>query len=149
MLKLKDIQDSYNQRKAQRESHYKTILEQAHRKIQKTVSLNHDMFMFYEVPFFQFGCPLYNLEECIGFIQKSLVDGGFVVKYYFPNIIYVSWNPQELAEMRGNVVKAILNDQQQTSETKLTNDTNLLINESKPLKRATGSVKRRLTLDMT
>ncbi len=143
MLKLKDIQESYNQRKALRESHYKTILEQVHRKIQKTVSLNQNMFMFFEVPFFQFGCPLYNLEECIGYIHKCLLDGGFVVKYYFPNIIYVSWNPQELAEMRGNVVKAILNDQQQSSN----DPTQTKAIAAKP--KAGGGIKRRLTLDMT
>ena len=148
MLKIKDIQESYNQRKALRESHYKTILEQVNRKIQKAVSLNHNMFMFFEVPLFQFGCPLYNLEECIGFIHKCLSEGGFVVKYYFPNFLYVSWNPQELAEMKGNIAKVLLQESQNPT-TSSVNTEPLLINETKPSKPRGSGGKRRLTLDMT
>jgi hypothetical protein len=144
MLKIKDIEDSYVARKNQREKYYDNIVEQISQKIKKTVRLNQNLFMFFEVPMFQFGCPLYNIEECIGYIQNQLIEGGFVVKYFFPNILYISWNPQELIEMKDNRVKAVLAS---TTTNRQPQQQYLVDDKTIKLQKKTGG-RRRLTLDI-
>lgn len=150
MLKIKDIEESYNARKTQREKYYDNILEQVSQKIKKTVRLNQNLFMFFEVPLFQFGCPLYNIEECISYLQNRLVEGGFVVKYFFPNVLYISWNPKELSEMKDDRVKALLASAPTTSP--VTKPQQYLLDDNATAKSITLQKKpggrRRLTLDI-
>ena len=54
------------------------------------------MCCFFEVPEFVIGYPLYNINECVNYIHDKLTSNGFLVKYYFPNILYISWSEDEI-----------------------------------------------------
>ena len=47
--------------------------------------------IYYEVPEFLIGKPLYKLNDCIKFIIFSLSERGFSIKFHFPRVLYVSW----------------------------------------------------------
>ncbi len=61
---------------------------------------------FYEVPEFILGMPLYNLNQAIIHVLEKLKKNGFMVKYYFPNHLYISWDYQEISGVKQNM-KAI------------------------------------------
>jgi hypothetical protein len=49
--------------------------------------------LYYDVPQYVVGLPLFNINECIDFIIKQLTNNGFNVKYNFPKMLYISWFP--------------------------------------------------------
>lgn len=88
---------------------YKSIVERQKRSMQafdKVVAACHNhirnvnnvdgMKCLYRVPEFVWGVPPYNLEECIKHLISRLEGGGFHVKYYFPNILFISWDIADL-----------------------------------------------------
>lgn len=75
------------------------IIEQCHLKIRRTASVGGGMNIFFEVPFFVFGAPLYKIDECITYIVKVLRSNGLFVQILPApnnNILYVSWNPSDV-----------------------------------------------------
>lgn len=76
---------------------FNIILEKCHKKI-KTIAESGGMNTFYEIPFFILGLPLYDLNNCINYIVKSLKNNGLLVYVLTKpnNIIYISWNPNDI-----------------------------------------------------
>ena len=98
-LTVRDVTETIAKKQLQREETYKVILEQCYKKIQKSATSN-NICLFYEVPEFVFGHPLYNLNECIIYLQARIKLNGFLVKYYFPNILYISWDVKEIDDAK-------------------------------------------------
>ena len=69
---------------------YKRLLERCYIKI-KSASDNEETFCIYRVPEYVFGEPIFKLPECILFIITNLKNSGFIIKYYKPNVIYITW----------------------------------------------------------
>jgi hypothetical protein len=91
-LSLKDVRDVQNKRDKKREEAFDYILNMAYRHIHKCVStLRSTYFCFYEIPEFVLGFPLFDLNECVTYLHNRLVKGGFQVKYFFPNVLMISW----------------------------------------------------------
>lgn len=78
---------------------FNIVVHKCSRCIEKNVSIN-NLSCFYQVPEFLIGYPLYSLEECIKHVQNELGDSGFVVVYFFPNILYISWNPIDIEKKK-------------------------------------------------
>jgi len=70
---------------------FKHILEKCQCKMKMALEKGYSA-VYYEVPEFVIGKPVYNLNDCIEYIGSSLVKSGFAVKYYFPRVILVSWH---------------------------------------------------------
>lgn len=66
-------------------------------------------FCFYEVPDFLIGYPLYDLNDCINYIIEKLQSNDFLVKYFFPRILYISWNVNEIKEEKLKASLSLLN----------------------------------------
>ena len=96
-LTVRDINATLVKKQEQRAERFSKILESCYKKIERAVSIN-STFIFFEVPELIFGFPLYNVNECIMYLKNSLEGSGFLCKYFFPNIIYVSWNAKEIEE---------------------------------------------------
>lgn len=74
---------------------YEKIMENIYSRMEKATSMN-QLNCFYEVPEFLIGHPLYNINDCLEFNISQLMKNGFLVKYYFPRILYISWNMEEI-----------------------------------------------------
>ena len=71
---------------------YKKILERIHSKIKLTSRQKDDNeFCWYLMPEVELGCPLYNKRECLDYVLEKLIDNGFFVKYYHPNLLSIYW----------------------------------------------------------
>ena len=71
---------------------YDTILQKCHHKIKSTAEIiDSPNNCFYTVPPYIYGIPIYNINKCILYLVKSLMNNGFDVQYINPNILYISW----------------------------------------------------------
>ena len=78
---------------------FEKIHEQCQKQILKYA--NHDKYRcFFTVPEFILGLPRYNLNAAILYVIEKLKSKGFLIKYYHPNILYVSWDTQEIKGKR-------------------------------------------------
>jgi hypothetical protein len=99
-ITLRDIQQTYNKKKQAKEESFEKVLEQCYRKISRIVQQKYELFVFYEVPECVLGYPLYNVDECLSYAKTHLEQNGFLVKYFFPNILYISWNQAEIEKAK-------------------------------------------------
>lgn len=78
---------------------FDNIIDICHKKIKNTATIG-GMNIFYEIPFYIYGKPLYKIDECVKYIVDSLRKNGLYVQILpepNTNMIYVSWNPNELS----------------------------------------------------
>jgi hypothetical protein len=72
---------------------FNKILNRIHNRIKLTGrNKRNDQFIWFNVPEYLFGEPVYDKGECIAYIVNKLQDNGFLVKYVHPNTLFVSWS---------------------------------------------------------
>lgn len=75
---------------------YNQILNQIYNRIYTTSQLpGNSNCLAYTVPPFILGLPSIDLEDCIIYIVHMLRQGGFEVKFTYPNLLYISWKHYE------------------------------------------------------
>ena len=90
---------------------YNQILAQIHSRIYAASQLaGNSNSIVYTVPPFILGLPAIDLQDCIIYLVTMLRNGGFVVKYTYPNLLYISWKhyEQEYNSQQNPIVKAML-----------------------------------------
>ena len=91
-----NIDDLYEKRKIRDQkqlSIFNKILNRVHRRITHTGrNKANDKHIWFTVPEYIFGEPVYDKSNCIGYLVAKLQDNGFYVKYVHPNTLFVSWN---------------------------------------------------------
>ena len=71
---------------------FNKLLNRIHNKIKiQSRTIGGNQYLWYNVPEYIFGEPLYNIGDCISYLVKKLENNGFEVKYIHPNNLYVSW----------------------------------------------------------
>lgn len=89
-------------------SHEK-VLEKCHKQIINSANES-NLRTLIELPEHIYGYPLYDLNNCIKFVISSLNNDGFYVKYFFPKILYVSWDFNEIKEnKKTDIIKVKIN----------------------------------------
>lgn len=94
-LNIYELHEEMNKKKKKRTQSFEHVLETCHKKI-KIASTKELVKVYFDVPEFVIGLPVYDLTECIKYIVKSLEDNGFLVKYFFPKLLYISWDFNEI-----------------------------------------------------
>lgn len=93
MVKAQDLIKSQKKRE---EIKYKTFLK-IYDNIEKKISFasaSNFYYVWYEVPEFIIGFPLYNLEECKKYVVNKIQENGFTVEEFDVNIILITWFPK-------------------------------------------------------
>ena len=105
-LSIYDVYRDMNEKKTQKLEVYEKILKNVYTHIKK-YSKNHKLKCFYQVPDFVMGYPIFNLNHCLSFLMRTLLEGGFMVKYFFPQILYITWDLNEIndSKIRKKVVR--------------------------------------------
>lgn len=70
---------------------FKKLLNRIHNRIKVTSRTKRDQHIFFTVPEYLFGEPLYDKGDCIGYLVVKLEENGFNTKYIHPCTIFVSW----------------------------------------------------------
>lgn len=104
-----NIDDLYerNQRRDQRQlSVFNKILNRINKRITTTSQMKrNDKYIWYNVPAFIFGEPLYDQTDCIAYVVTKLSENGFYIKYVNPGTLFVSWENWVPSYMRQEVRK--------------------------------------------
>lgn len=122
-LNIFELHRTIHEKKQRKHECYEKVLEICHKKI-TIAAENKKLRCMIEVPEYIYGYPLYNLNDCINFIVNHMQKNGFLVTYYFPKILYVSWDFEEMKKPKslsqGNMLTSSLLTQPTVSLNKKT-----------------------------
>ena len=93
MVNAKDLIKEQKEREQIRIQTFKKVYKNVEKKI-ILASASNFYYVWYEVPEFILGIPIYNLKKCINFLQNKLQDNGFNIELYKPNILLIKWFPK-------------------------------------------------------
>ena len=90
MIKAQDLIFKQNERENIKYKTFNKIYEKIEKKIILASSSNF-FYVWYEIPEFFIGFPLYKLSECKTYIIKKLTNNGFEIEEFNSNIILIKW----------------------------------------------------------
>jgi hypothetical protein len=111
-INIDDLYEKHQQRDLKQISIFNKILNRIHKRITFTgKNKRNEQHIFFNVPEYIFGEPVYDKGECISYLVIKLEDNGFHVRYIHPNTLFVSWNHwipsyvrNEVKKKTGNVI---------------------------------------------
>lgn len=110
-INIFELNRKINERKNIEKISYEKVLDICHKKILKS-SEELKFRTIIELPEHVFGFPLYDLNNCMSYIINSLKKDGFIIEYFFPKVLYISWDLDEIQNSKdNNVMKIKLNEQ--------------------------------------
>ena len=89
-LSKDDIQKYYDEKQMKKKKIYNKIVLRVTRLMKETAEKGKSMCM-YVVPEIILGMPIYDVKECVLYIQDILKDKGFESARAEPNIILIFW----------------------------------------------------------
>jgi hypothetical protein len=98
---INDVYRSIKEKLNKKKESYEILLEKIYKKIQKTADRNRYNCQF-EIPSFVIGYPIYDMNRCIAYIISNVRKSGFIAKFIYPNMIYISWSLDEIKKERDN-----------------------------------------------
>jgi len=91
-INIDELYDKAQQRDLKQLSVFNKILNRIHNKIRTTTRVQRkDTHVWFAVPEYIFGEPIYNQGDCIGHLVVKLEENGFHVQYMHPNTLFISW----------------------------------------------------------
>ena len=86
---------------------FNKILSRIHKRVQYTAKnkLCSDNHIWFHVPEYIVGEPVYDKGDCTGYLVSQLEQNGFFVKYVYPNTLFVSWHNWVPSYVRNEIKK--------------------------------------------
>ena len=132
---------------------FKKILNRIHVRI-KTIARqsSNERSCWFIVPEIIIGVPKYDQGACIAYVMDTLQKNGFIIKYFHPNTIFISWNHwvptyvrNEIKKKTGIVVneygEKIANENENDLNDELTNNSNSNSNSGATMEQIKNSKK--------
>ena len=86
---------------------FNKLLNRIHVKIKTTAKMCMDQpFCWFVVPEIIIGVPKFSQANCIAYLMDKLQDNKFEVKYYHPNMLFISWAKFVPSYIRTEIKKA-------------------------------------------
>jgi len=105
-VNIDDLYDRSQQRDLKQLSIFNKILNRVHNRITTTAkNKRNDKHIWFIVPEYIFGEPIYDQGECIAYLVVKLEENGFYVRYMHPNTLFVSWNNWVPSYVRNEIKK--------------------------------------------
>jgi hypothetical protein len=135
-INIDDLYEKKHMRDQKQLAIFNKILNRIHKRIKFTShNKSNDTHIWFTVPEYIFGEPVYDQGECIGYLVNKLEENGFMVRYMHPSTLFVSWNNWVPAYVRNEIKKKtgkaidekgnfIEKDEDQDTDNKILNDKN-------------------------
>ena len=93
-INIDDLYEKRQKRDLKQLSIFNKILNRIHKRIEATSrnKNSNETHIWYLVPEFIVGQPIYDKGECLGYLVTQLEQNGFFIKYIHPNTLFVSWH---------------------------------------------------------
>lgn len=89
-LNIYELHNTINKKKSVRTKIYNSVLSKCHNKI-KQAAEKEQMSIFFSIPRYVVGLPLYDITECSRYVFENLQQNGFNVYYLTFDVIHISW----------------------------------------------------------
>lgn len=105
-INIDELYENQQKKDLKQLSIFRKILGRIHKKIQ-IVSRNktNEKHIWFNVPEYIFGEPLYDKGDCIAYIMYQLNENKFHTRYLHPNTIFISWSHWVPAYVRNEFKK--------------------------------------------
>jgi hypothetical protein len=105
-VNIDELYDKSQQRDLKQLAIFNKILNRVHKRITTTArNKRNDKHIWFLVPEYIFGEPIYDQGECIAYLVVKLEENGFYVRYMHPNTLFVSWNNWVPSYVRNEIKK--------------------------------------------
>lgn len=94
-ISILELHRTIQEKKQKHNEAFEKVLGMCHKRIKAAAEMQ-KLQTFIVIPEFVVGYPIYNLNECLDFVINALKKNGFLLRYYFPKILYVSWDLDEI-----------------------------------------------------
>lgn len=91
MINIDELHREQDKKRNQKKKVFEDILSMCHNKIKATAKTEDSRYCFFKIPIYIYGIPMYDLKSCVIYLVTSLSKNGFDVKYYHPNLVFISW----------------------------------------------------------
>lgn len=92
-VNIDELYEKQQQRDLRQLSIFNKILNRIHHRIKLTSrTKKREKHVWFQIPEFIFGEPVYKKDDCIGYIVTKLEQNKFHVKYIHPNTLFISWS---------------------------------------------------------
>ena len=92
-VNIDDLYEKNQKRDLKQLSIFNKILNRIHRRITITGRTKRtDKHIWFSIPEFIFGEPVYDKTECIAYVVSKLEDNGFFIKFVYPTTLFISWD---------------------------------------------------------
>ena len=91
-INIDELYSNEQKRKIKQISIFNKILNRIHTRITVTGrTKKNDRHIWFNIPEYIFGEPLYQQADCIAYIVSNLEENGFFIRYVHPNTLFISW----------------------------------------------------------
>jgi hypothetical protein len=92
-VNIDELYEKKKDRDQKQLSIFNKLLNRIHTRIKVTGrNKQNDRHIWFAVPEYIFGEPVYDKGDCIAYLVHKLHDNGFLVKYIHPHTLFISWN---------------------------------------------------------
>ena len=91
MINIHNLHKEILEREGKKNKIYEQVYLKAINKIKYTNKYSDSCYCLFQCPNVIYGSPLYDINACIMYIMKKLMDNYFTVQYAEPNLIFISW----------------------------------------------------------
>ena len=128
-INIDDLYEKKQRRDLKQISIFNKILGRIHKRIQYTARQKKytENFVWFAVPEYIVGEPIYDKGECIGYLVSQLEKNGFHIKYVHPNTLFISWHNWVPSYVRSEIKKKtgiVLNEKGEVIDHKHNEDEN-------------------------
>jgi hypothetical protein len=105
-INIDDLYEKQQRRDIRQLTIFNKILARVQKRITVTSrSKNNETHIWFNVPEYIFGEPIYDKGDCTGYLVAKLEENGFHVRYMHPNTLFVSWKNWVPAYVRNEIKK--------------------------------------------
>jgi hypothetical protein len=91
-INIDELYEKKKQRDQRQLSVFNKILNRINKRITTTSQIKRDdKYIWYQVPPYIFGEPIYDQTDCIAYVVTKLAENGFFIKYINPGTLFISW----------------------------------------------------------
>lgn len=91
-LNMEELYEKQRKRDEKQAEVYRKVLNRAHEHIRKVARKGGLPCTWFTVPPVVMGVPNYDQAGCIAYLIDQLQENKFVVKFYYPNHLFITWN---------------------------------------------------------
>jgi len=91
-INIDDLYEKKRQNDVNKLELFRKILNRIHVRIKTTATQAKEKYCWFVVPEVIIGVPRYDQAACIAYIMDTLKTNGFLVRYFHPNTILISWS---------------------------------------------------------